>query len=1176
MIFRSIRRRLRKRLTDLFHNEVTAWVVLAGSLIITIFGWYIAFHDVERRASDRFLAEVEDVRQRIFKRLLDYEQVLRGGTALFESYGRQPTREEWKRYVSALDLRTHFPGVQGIGYAVMLAPAELPGHLETVRAQGFPGYRVRPEGERDAYSAVVYLEPFDWRNRRAFGYDMFSDPMRRTAMEQARDTGKSAVSAMVTLQETGLRAGPGFLVYLPVYRRGMPVETVDQRQAALAGFVYSPVRAEALMGDMLDSQLPDLGFALYDGPARPDALLYRSDADTPSRQGAHRLTTTLALPGRTWTAEFHSRPSFDAAVASVHPQLIAFGGMTVDVLLFSIIWFLAGERRRVESRVEAMTGELSAYAHRMELAQQSAEIGTWDLNLQDGTLYWDPSMLSLYGVIPENFGGTFEDWARRIAPGDLKRVRNELERAVAGEKPFHTQFRIVCPDGRMRALEAHGLVQHDGDGRPVRVTGINRDITQRRTQEEQLRLAASVFDHAHEGIAITDADERIIAVNPTFTEVTGYTRDEVIGCSPRVLKSGRHDAAFYAEMWARLNSDGYWRGEIWNRRKDGTEYPELLTISAVRRPGGDVSHYVGVFSDISALKEHQFRLEQLAHFDALTQLPNRVLLADRMCQAMALARRNGTLLAVCYLDLDGFKPINDQYGHEFGDRLLVMVAERLAGHLRESDSAARLGGDEFALLLNGLQSRDECNRAIERLLQALSEPYRLGKARSIVISASVGITLYPDDNVDADTLLRHADQAMYLAKQSGRNRHSLFDPEHDRRARARFEALTRIEAAFEAGQFLLHYQPKVDLRQGSVVGVEALIRWLHPERGLIPPGEFLPLVEDTAFATLLGDWVLKQTLAQMNAWAEQGLELTVSVNISGAHLQQRSFAARLAALLSQYPRVRHRQLELEVLETTALDDIARVSRVIDACRALGVSVALDDFGTGYSSLTYLKRLPADTLKIDRSFVRDMLSDPEDLTIIEGIIGLAQAFRRRVVAEGVESEEHGVLLLQLGCELAQGYAIARPMPADDLPAWIDRYRQPAAWQEAARIGWLREDLPLVTAELVHRRWVEDLVQYLEGDPGGVPLPPLTTEQCRFGQWYDGPARERYAGTPELEALAPAHEQVHAVGRELLELHGQGRVDEAQRRIPELLALRDEVLVHLRVLQASVARQVDAVR
>ena len=381
-----------------------------------------------------------------------------------------------------------------------------------------------------------------------------------------------------------------------------------------------------------------------------------------------------------------------------------------------------------------------------------------------------------------------------------------------------------------------------------------------------------------------------------------------------------------------------------------------------------------------------------------------------------------------------------------------------------------------------------------------------------------------------------------------------------------------LEAALAAEEFRLYFQPKVDMRRGRVIGAEALIRWQHPERGLLPPGEFLPSIEDTELDGRVGDWVLRRALQHMTQWKRQGLDITVSVNISSRQLQQTDFPGHIAQLLDEYAEVPAQQLMLEVLETAALNDIATVSDIIERCRGLGVSFALDDFGTGYSSLTYLKQLPANELKIDQSFVREILNNPEDLAIVEGIIGLSQAFQRQVVAEGVETVEHGVMLLHLGCDLAQGYGIARPMPAQQLPGWIAAYRPEPLWLEDQAGHWSRDDLPLITAELEHRRWIDDLAAKLENNTTvDVLFPPLDPHQCRFGRWYDGPGRTRYGHLAEFKALSTLHSRVHKLANELIDLRSAGRAQELRQRIPELFELRTQVLQRMNRLHDLVAAE-----
>ncbi len=449
--------------------------------------------------------------------------------------------------------------------------------------------------------------------------------------------------------------------------------------------------------------------------------------------------------------------------------------------------------------------------------------------------------------------------------------------------------------------------------------------------------------------------------------------------------------------------------------------------------------------DVIERKRTEDQIEHLAYHDALTQLPNRVLLTDRLQQAMAQTRRDQKQLAVCYLDLDGFKVINDTHGHRQGDLVLIEVARYLKNCVRAGDTVARFGGDEFVLLLGDLADVAECEHTLRRVITTLQNPFEAAD-QPMLLSASLGVTLYPDDDSDPDTLIRHADQAMYAAKQAGGNRYQLFDAAHDRRARCYRDNVQRIREGLAAGEFRLYYQPKVDMRLGVVVGAEALIRWQHPDEGLLPPAWFIPTVETSDLVVPVGQWVISEALRQMAAWAAQDLILPVSVNLSARHLQQPGFVAWLWELLAGYPTVQPEWLELEILETAALEDMAAISRLIEGCQQLGVRFALDDFGTGYSSLTYLKHLAVRLLKIDQSFVRDMLVDNEALAIVQGVIGLATAFRREVIAEGVESIDHGRRLIQLGCNLAQGYQIARPMPPDQIPAWIADWNPPGAWSK----------------------------------------------------------------------------------------------------------------------------------
>ena len=694
----------------------------------------------------------------------------------------------------------------------------------------------------------------------------------------------------------------------------------------------------------------------------------------------------------------------------------------------------------------------------------------------------------------------------------------------------------------------------------LRTAELSKELQERKQAEAKLLLAASVYRHAREGIMITNAAGEIIDVNDAFSAITGYSRDEVLGKNPKILGSGRHDWNFYAILWRSLIEKGHWYGEVWNKRKNGEVYAVLQTISTVTDELDHSTKYVALFSDISLLKENERQLETLAHYDVLTTLPNRVLFADRLNQAMVQAQRRRDLLAVIYLDLDGFKAINDRYGHPVGDQLLFALAGRMKQTLREGDTIARIGGDEFVAVLPGLTDVSDSVWMLTRLLAAAAQPIHVGDL-SLQVSASLGVTFYAQtEDIDADQLLRQADQSMYQAKLSGKNRYHVFDAEQDRSVRGHHESLDNIRLALIEGQFVLYYQPKVNMRTGKVVGAEALIRWQHPERGVLPPGMFLPLIEDNPLAIKIGEWVINSALAQLSLWQAEGLDIPISVNLGARQLLQANFVERLREFLNAHPTLTPGRLEMEVLETSALEDLTLVARIIEDCRSLGVRFALDDFGTGYSSLTYLKRLSVAQLKIDQSFVRDMLVDPDDLAILEGVLGLATAFRREVIAEGVETIEQGEMLLCLGCDFAQGYVIARPMPAADFPAWVKVWRPDPVWDKQHSLS--REDFPLLFAGVEGRAWIAAVEKSV--NDGLASDSSLDMQNSRLKQWLSGVGKARFGSARAFIAIKALHEQILALLSELQGRQNQGLKLEAQAMLPRLRKLMDELLEQVKVL------------
>jgi len=696
-------------------------------------------------------------------------------------------------------------------------------------------------------------------------------------------------------------------------------------------------------------------------------------------------------------------------------------------------------RRQTEEALRASQQQLARVL-------EGADQGYWEWNLQTDKFQVSARWETMLGYEPGEMQVGTEHWPELVHPDDLPATLVLIRRHIAGESNSHeAEIRVKTKDGGWKWILTRGrIVARLDDGSPLLMSGTHSDITERKQHELAQREATVVFENTYEGIMVADADGLITKVNPAFTRITGYEESEVRGRPPSLLSSGLHDEHFYQDFWGTLHHEDAWRGEIWNQRKSGEVFASLQSISVVRDAEGKVQHYISVFTDISQLKAHEMELDRVAHYDSLTELPNRRLLSDRLTQSILRSDRSGKLSAVCFLDLDGFKVINDQHGHAVGDRLLVGVAEQLKTVLRAEDTLARIGGDEFVLILSDVASPEECGLILERVLHTVKQPVN-ADGHVLSITASIGVSLYPADNADPDTLLRHADQAMYLAKQSGKNRYQMFDPEIDRITQVHRDFLLQLHEALGRHEFVLFYQPKVNLLDGRVMGAEALVRWQHPQRGLLPPGEFLTHLAGSELEGPFGEWVIDTALTQMAAWRALGQDIHVSVNISANHLLQPAFSERLQQALARHGSVPAGHLELEVLETAAIGDMGQAVEVLRRCMALGVAFSLDDFGTGYSSLTYLRQLPVQTLKIDQSFVRDMLKDPDDLGIVQGVIELASAFRREVIAEGVETLAHGAALRRMGCHAVQGYGIARPMPAADLPAWCEHWRQAEAWK-----------------------------------------------------------------------------------------------------------------------------------
>jgi len=609
-----------------------------------------------------------------------------------------------------------------------------------------------------------------------------------------------------------------------------------------------------------------------------------------------------------------------------------------------------------------------------------------------------------------------------------------LKQALDNQTPFEVELLNYRKDGTPFWSELSITPMFDTQGALCQFVAVQRDVTALVQGKAQLLLAAEVFEQSGEGIIITDAARNIVRVNRAFTDITGYSESEVLGRNPRMLSSGRHDGAYYHAMHDALDRFGSWQGEIWNRRKDGSFYPEWLSLSRVVDDQGQITNYVACFADITLRKAAEQRIDLLAHYDPLTGLPNRILLYDRVHQALAAARRDNTPVTLMFIDLDHFKLVNDSLGHRVGDCLLKAVAARLTASLREQDTVSRVGGDEFLVLLPGT-GVDSAAHVADKLLQAARRSFQIDD-HELNITPSIGIATYPVDGQDCDALARCADAAMYCAKRDGRNtyrRHSEEIEAHSTRVQLLQNALQR---ALKRNQLQLHYQPQKCLRSGKVIGVEALLRWHHPELGWVPPGEFISIAETSGLIIGIGEWVLRTAMGQMKAWLDAGMApLTMAVNLSAVQLRQQNLPELVSAILADCG-VAAECLELELTESVASEDPLGASVAIDRLKSCGVRVAIDDFGTGYSSLSYLKRFSVYKLKIDQSFVQGVTNDTDDQAIVRAVIALARGMGVRTIAEGVETAAQMDYLREQGCDEMQGYWLSRPLPPDQFKAFVD--------------------------------------------------------------------------------------------------------------------------------------------
>jgi len=666
---------------------------------------------------------------------------------------------------------------------------------------------------------------------------------------------------------------------------------------------------------------------------------------------------------------------------------------------------------------------------RLAEAQKIARFGNWDWDISNDSLIWSDEIYRIFGVEPQVFEATYEAFMERIHPDDREPIVKGIESALAGDKTYSLDHRIILYDGKIRFVHEQAEVFFDESGKAVRMIGTIQDITERKLAEERFRLSATVFETSREAILITDPQVNILEANPSFYDITGYSREEVVGKNPQITKSGKHPREFYKTMWKELDQSGRWQGEIWDRRKNGEIYPLFLAISKVIDQRGNVSHYVGFFSDLSALKKSEEQILYLSNYDILTHLPNRVLFRDQTQQAIRKIKKTDQCLAVIFLDINEFKLINDSLGIEAGDELLCLAAKRITDCFSENEMVARLNSDHFVVTIDNLPASEHAALVAEKIINNFSHRFKI-KNENVFIDVSLGVAIYPDDGKKADELLNNAEIAVNHAKKKGKNNYQFFSDRMSVDSLERLQLSAELRHALERDEFILYYQPQVDLRTGRIIGAEALIRWKHREKGLMPPAKFISIIEKTGLIIPVGEWVIKTACRQAIEWQNLGLmPLRMSVNLSAIQFNQKNLVAVIKKALAT-TRLSAEYLELELTESIVMQDVDEAIRKLHLLKNIGVSISIDDFGTGYSSLSYLKKFPIDVLKIDQSFIRDLSVDTDDAAIAAAVISMGHSLNMRIIAEGVEQEEHIHFLREHNCDEIQGHYFSKPLPKEE--------------------------------------------------------------------------------------------------------------------------------------------------
>ena len=1008
----------------------------------------------------------------IEERFRDNVQLLRGAAGLFDA-PEWITHERFRRYFETLSLQDQYPGIQGIGFLLLIPEDEKDARVAAVHREGLPQFQIRPDGERAFYAAVLYIERFSGRNLRSFGFDMAAEPQRWAAATRARDQAAAALSARVTLaQEGATDIQPGVVLFLPVYRAGAPHDSVAERRANLLGWVYSPLRMHDLMQDVLrpvqsDLAQPGLRLDVHDGDRpTPETRLFTSAlaaVDLPSA-GTVRKTQLLEFAGHQWSLVVTAGPLFKSAFGSGLAAWIGLGGLTVSLLLALFAAVQTQARRRVSlamAALERTNQHLAEQEHMLLWAQRNAQLGSWTFDPSTGQPSWSEGVFRIWGLDPKQGPPDYAAHRRYIHPDDWVAFDQAVRRALEQGEPYELRLRIRRPDGEERTLITLCTPHRDAHGKVVGLSGTNQDVTERdkliadlRRKEKTLRVSRdrlielvqtrkALIDSLPANIALLDTKGDIVEVNDRWLRFGEQNADD-----DRDVDLGRNYLTICDEANGECADEapavakGLRQVVAGERDTFELEYPchapdqqRWFRLSATRLGSDKRSDApVGIavmHVDITERKQAELKLEHIAYHDPLTGVLSLNGLTRGIAQRLSADASNPDAMLVM-LDVRSLRDVNDAQGYAVGDQLLIDLGRRLQEQVGPQGLVGRVGGDEFGLFLRLQPGQEPHQRAAE--VSALAEqPFHLEQLE-VSISIEIGYTLIGNRKGAAEELLREAELALYEQRATKLSAPVAYTQALGRHVRERVEMAQDLRMALEQGQLELHFQPKVDLRTGKLIACEALLRWNHPERGLQPPPEFIPVAEQSQLIVPIGDWVLREACRHLHQWRSEGLDVVrVAVNVSLTQLALGDFPQRVRACLDEFD-VAPSALTLEITESVFERESLKLLRQLQQLQRMGIRLSLDDFGTGYSSLVYLQKYPFDEIKVDRAFVSQVLDDAYSREVVSSVLGLATAIGAEVVAEGIESNAVRDELVKLGCRIGQGYYFSVPLEVEDF-RWL---------------------------------------------------------------------------------------------------------------------------------------------